>query len=49
MTSKKANKLSPEVPARMVRMVLDYASEHPSCWAAGFDCGQDPLHTGDAA
>nr|WP_158511663.1 hypothetical protein [Bradyrhizobium sp. CCGE-LA001] len=48
MTSKTANKFSPEVRP-YDRMVLDHASEHPSRSAAGLDCGQDRLHTGDAA
>ena len=34
MTSKTTNKFSPEVRARAVRMVLEYAGDHPSRWAA---------------
>jgi len=34
MTKQTSNKVSPEVRARAVRMVLDHEADHPSRWAA---------------
>jgi len=50
MTSKTTNKFSPEVRARVVRMVLDHEKDHPSRWsavvsiAAKIGCAGQTLH-----
>lgn len=50
MTSKTANKFSPEVRGRAVRMVMEHEAEHPPRWAtvssiaAKIGCSAHTLH-----